>query len=245
MTWSRMPKLSTMKMRSVGVSSARAAGGESPPAAATREHRPGGRRALSSEEQKRTPDDPRDGRKQGSEESSEPVEQTQGSPEDLASLGQPGEDPGTVEESESILTPDALVEEEPGIVAEEDELAALGEELELARRERDEYLDALRRLKAELENLRKRQEKERARLAQLASEEVVRATYEQLVALLGREGLTPVVSDGQTFDPEVHEAVMSQPSEEHEEGTILQTFERGYVLKGKPIRPAKVVVARQ
>ena len=217
---------------------------------------------MSSEEQKRTPDDPRDGRKQGSEESSEPVEQTQGSPEDLASLGQPGEDPGTVEESESILTPDALVEEEPGIVAEEDEL-------ELARRERDEYLDALRRLKAELENLRKRQEKERARLAQLASEglvrellpvldnferaleaggdirEGVRATYEQLVAVLGREGLTPVVSDGQTFDPEVHEAVMSQPSEEHEEGTILQTFERGYVLKGKPIRPAKVVVARQ
>ena len=216
---------------------------------------------MSSEEQKRTPD-PRDDRKHGPEESSEPVEETQGSPEDLASLGQPGEDPGTVEESESILTPDALVEEEPGIVAEEDEL-------ELARRERDEYLDALRRLKAELENLRKRQEKERARLAQLASEglvrellpvldnferaleaggdirEGVRATYEQLVALLGREGLTPVVSDGQTFDPEVHEAVMSQPSEEHEEGTILQTFERGYVLKGKPIRPAKVVVARQ
>ena len=224
---------------------------------------------MSSEEQKRTPDDPRDGRKQGPEESSEPVEETQGSPEDLASLGQPGEDPGTVEEPESILAPDALVEEEPGIVAEEDELAALGEELELARRERDEYLDALRRLKAELENLRKRQEKERARLAQLASEglvrellpvldnferaleaggdirEGVRATYEQLVAVLGREGLTPVVSDGQTFDPEVHEAVMSQPSEEHEEGTILQTFERGYVLKGKPIRPAKVVVAKQ
>jgi molecular chaperone GrpE len=222
---------------------------------------------LSSEEQKRTPE-PRDDRKQGFEESSEPVEETQGSPEDLASLSQPGEDPGTAEEPESILIPDALTEEEPGVVTE-DELAALAEELELTRQERDEYLDALRRLKAELENLRKRQEKERARLAQLASEglvrellpvldnleraleaggdirEGVRATYEQLVAVLGREGLTPVFSDGQNFDPEVHEAVMSQPSEEHEEGTILQTFERGYVLKGKPIRPAKVVVARQ
>jgi molecular chaperone GrpE len=222
---------------------------------------------LSSEEQKRTPD-PRDDQKQGFEESSELVEETQGSPEDLASLGQPGEDPGMVEEPESILAPDALVEEEPGVVTE-DELAALAEELELTRRERDEYLDALRRLKAELENLRKRQEKERARLAQLASEglvrellpvldnleraleaggdirEGVRATYEQLVAVLGQEGLTPVFSDGQNFDPEVHEAVMSQPSEEHEEGTILQTFERGYLLKGKPIRPAKVVVAKQ
>jgi molecular chaperone GrpE len=222
---------------------------------------------LSSEEQKRTPN-PEDDRKQGFEESSESTEETQDSPENLGSLGQPGEDPGTVEQPESILTPDALVEEEPGVVTE-DELATLVEELELVRRERDEYLDALRRLKAELENLRKRQEKERARLAQLASEglvrkllpvldnleraleaggdirEGVRATYEQLVVVLGQEGLTPVFSDGQNFDPEVHEAVMSQPSEEHKEGTILQTFERGYLLKGKPIRPAKVVVARQ
>ncbi|MDQ3922254.1 MAG: nucleotide exchange factor GrpE [Actinomycetota bacterium] len=222
---------------------------------------------MSSEEQKRTPN-PEDDRKQGFEESSESTEETQDSPENLGSLGQPGEDPGTVEEPESILTPDALVEEEPGVVTE-DELATLVEELELVRRERDEYLDALRRLKAELENLRKRQEKERARLAQLASEglvrkllpvldnleraleaggdirEGVRATYEQLVVVLGQEGLTPVFSDGQNFDPEVHEAVMSQPSEEHEEGTILQTFERGYLLKGKPIRPAKVVVAKQ
>ncbi len=222
---------------------------------------------MSSEEQKRTPN-PEDDRKQGFEESSEWTEETQDSPENLGSFGQPGEDPGTVEEPESILTPDALVEEEPGVVTE-DELATLVEELELVRRERDEYLDALRRLKAELENLRKRQEKERARLAQLASEglvrkllpvldnleraleaggdirEGVRATYEQLVVVLGQEGLTPVFSDGQNFDPEVHEAVMSQPSEEHEEGTILQTFERGYLLKGKPIRPAKVVVAKQ
>jgi molecular chaperone GrpE len=37
---------------------------------------------------------------------------------------------------------------------------------------------------------------------------------------------------------------MGQPSEEHEEGIILQTFERGYLLNGKAIRPAKVVVAR-
>ncbi len=222
---------------------------------------------MSSEEQKRPPD-PRDNRKRGSEESSEPIEETRGSPEDPASLDQLSEDPGTTEEVEDTPAPDALVEEEPG-VATEDELAALAEELELTRRERDEYLDALRRLKAEFENWRKRQEREHAHLVQLASErlvrellpvldnleraletegdirEGVRATYEQLVAILGREGLTPVFSDGQSFDPEVHEAVMSQPSEEQEEGTILQTFERGYLLKGKPIRPAKVVVARQ
>jgi molecular chaperone GrpE len=223
---------------------------------------------LSSEEQKHTPD-PGDDRKRGTEGSSEPVKETRRSLEDPASLERPDEDSDTAEKPKGISDVDALAgEKEPG--AAEDEPAALAaEELELTRRERDEYLDALRRLKAELENLRKRQEKERARLMQMASErlvsdllpvldnleraleaggdirEGVRATHEQLVTVLGREGLAPVFSDGKAFDPEVHEAVMSQPSEEHEDGTILQTFERGYLLNGKTIRPAKVVVAKQ
>ena len=75
--------------------------------------------------------------------------------------------------------------------------------------------------------------------------EGVRVTRDQLADILGNEGLLPVASDGQPFDPNVHEADMGQPSEDHEEGTILQTFQRGYVLNGKPIRVAKVVAARQ
>lgn len=190
--------------------------------------------------------------------------------ESPASFGQPGEDPGTaVVEPEETLEPDALVEEEPGVAEEDELLEALKAELEQTRRERDEYLEAMRRLKAEFENSRKRQEKERAHLLEMASEslvlellpvldnldralkvggdirEGVQATRDQLAIVLGNEGLLPVISDGQAFDPNVHEAVMSQHSEEHEEGTILQTFERGYLLKGKPIRPAKVVVAKQ
>jgi molecular chaperone GrpE len=150
-----------------------------------------------------------------------------------------------------------------------DGFAVLAEELEATRLERDQYLDALRRLKAEFENSRKRQERDRARILSMASErlvqellpvldnldraleaggdirEGVQATREQLAAVLAEEGLLPVASDGQPFDPNVHDAVMGQPSEEHEEGTIIQTFQRGYVLNGKPIRPAKVVVAQQ
>jgi molecular chaperone GrpE len=199
---------------------------------------------LSIEENRNEPD-PRE------EHAPEPIEEAQGSPGDPASIEQTGEDPGTVEDAE--------------LPAEEE----LAEELEATRRERDEYLDALRRLKAEFENSRKRQERERARLLETASErlvaellpvldnldraleaegdihEGVRAIRDQLVAVLGEEGLLAVASDGQPFDPNVHEAVMSQPSEEHEEGTILQTFQRGYLLNGKPIRPAKVVVAKQ
>ena len=209
---------------------------------------------MSSEENRREPD-PREG--QGPE-ASEPIEEAHGSPEEPSSFQQAGEDPGTVEDAEP---------EEPSVV--EEELVALTEELEATRRERDEYLDALRRLKAEFENSRKRPERERARILETASErlvvellpildnldraleaegdihEGVRAIRDQLVAALGKEGLLPVASDGQPFDPNVHEAVLGQPTVEHEEGTILQTFQRGYLLNGKPIRPAKVVVAKQ
>jgi molecular chaperone GrpE len=85
---------------------------------------------------------------------------------------------------------------------------------------------------------------ERALEAEGDIHEGVRATRDQLLAALEREGLVPLVSDGESFDPAVHEAVMGQPSDEHEEDTVIQTLERGYVLNGRPIRPAKVIVAR-
>jgi molecular chaperone GrpE len=216
---------------------------------------------LSNEDKRRGPN-PREEKQRDVE----PVEEAQGSPGDPASptdSGQEGPD-ATGEDVEVVEEPPV---EEPAIA--DGDIAALSEELEATRRERDEYLDALRRLKAEFENSRKRAQRERERILQTASErlitdllpvldnldralehegdirEGVRATRDQLADVLSREGLLPVASDGQHFDPNVHEAVMSQPSEEHEEGTVIQTFERGYVLNGKPIRPAKVVVATQ
>ena len=215
---------------------------------------------MSSEENKRDPDGVgEDGTPQGEE----PVEEAKGSPEDP---GTP-QAPDAPEGFEDATASEHLLTEEPGVA--EEELAALAEELESARQERDQYLDALRRLKAEFENSRKRQERERERVFSMAAERLVQellpvldnldraleaggdiregvlATRNQLADVLGNEGLLPVASDGQPFDPNVHEAVMGRPSEEHEEGTILQTFERGYLLNGKPIRPAKVVVAKQ
>ena len=234
---------------------------------------------MSSEERQRREGEPREGFEDDSlgdertasreaEEVSEPVG-ARGS-----------EDPGLVPPEETMGDAAGAVEAEEGVGAGEppseeslettgDEISALADELELARRERDEYLDDMRRMKAELENSRKRQEKERMRLTQLASERLVRellpvldnleraleaegdiregvvATLDHLTSVLGREGLTPVLSDGEPFDPTVHEAVMGQPSEEHEEDTVIQTFERGYTLNGRPLRPAKVVVAKQ
>ena len=215
---------------------------------------------MSSEENKRDPDGVgEDGTPQGEE----PVEEAKGSPEDP---GTP-QAPDAPEGFEDATASEHLLTEEPGVA--EEELAALSEELESARQDRDQYLDALRRLKAEFENSRKRQERERERVFSMAAERLVQellpvldnldraleaggdiregvlATRNQLADVLSNEGLLPVASDGQPFDPNVHEAVMGRPSEEHEEGTILQTFERGYLFNGKPIRPAKVVVAKQ
>jgi molecular chaperone GrpE len=191
-----------------------------------------------------------------------PEEEAEGSPVDPTSL-ENGEGTGSRGDTESEQAPAT------GGDPESDDATVLSVELEATRRERDQYLDALRRLKAEFENSRKRQERERSRILSLASErlvqellpvldnldraleaggdirEGVQATRDQLAEVLGEEGLLPVASDGQPFDPNVHEAVMGQFSEEHEEGTIIQTFQRGYVLNGKPIRPAKVVVAKQ
>ena len=218
---------------------------------------------MSSEENKREPE-PREeaGAPEGVEESQEDAPRD--APQDVPQ-GLPDEDPGSLEDSEGPAEEEIVAQ----AGASEEELAALRAELEAARSERDEYLDALRRLKAEFENSRKRQERERSRLLETASErlvvellpvldnldraleaegdirEGVRATRDQLAVVLGNEGLLPIASDGQPFDPNVHEAVMGLPSDEHEEGTVLQTFQRGYVLNGKPIRPAKVVVAGQ
>ena len=178
------------------------------------------------------------------------------------------EDPVSTDPSDPSEVPDEQAEA-PEAMSAEAELALLTAELAATRRERDEYLDGLRRLKAEFDNSRKRMDRERERIFQTASERIVsellpvldnleraleaegdvregvRVTRDQLADVLEREGLVAIDSDGEAFDPSVHEAVMGQPSDEHEEGTILQTFERGYVLNGRAIRPAKVVVARQ
>ncbi len=165
-------------------------------------------------------------------------------------------------------TPEGELSEEALEITPE-EVSMLADELEAARRERDEYLDDMRRMKAEMENSRKRLERERTRYLQAASErlvaeflpvldnleraleaqgdvrEGVRATRDQLFAVLVREGLAQIRSDGESFDPAIHEAIMSMPSDEHEEDTVVQTLEPGYTLNDRTIRPAKVIVSKQ
>jgi molecular chaperone GrpE len=144
------------------------------------------------------------------------------------------------------------------------------DELAQVTRERDEYLDALQRLQAEFANYRKRTAREQTELSARAGERVVgallpivddleraleaaaaheeakledgvRLVHRALAELLAREGLVEVETNGK-FDPHVHEALLSQPSDE-EEGSVIEVLQKGYRLGDRVLRPARVVVA--
>ena len=72
-------------------------------------------------------------------------------------------------------------------------------------------------------------------------EEGVKLVHRQLEQLLEREGLAPVATDGK-FYPNVHEALLTQPSAA-EEGSVIEVLQKGYRLGDRVLRPARVVVA--
>jgi molecular chaperone GrpE len=147
----------------------------------------------------------------------------------------------------------------------------LEERLGALERERDEYLDSLQRLKAEFDNYRKRSAREQEALVERAHErlvkellpvlddleraleaaagheeaqleEGVRLVHRALLGILSREGLAEIDTDG-AFDPHVHEALLAQPVEEAEPGSVVQVLQKGYRLGDRVLRPARVVVA--
>ncbi|MBD2616005.1 heat shock protein GrpE [Nostoc linckia z18] len=67
--------------------------------------------------------------------------------------------------------------------------------------------------------------------------------YKQLVDTLKRLGVSPMRPEGQEFDPNLHEAVMREPTDEHPEGTVLEELVRGYYLGDRVLRHAMVKVA--
>jgi len=144
------------------------------------------------------------------------------------------------------------------------------DELEAVRHERDELLDTLQRLQAEFDNYRKRAARDQQSLVARAHERLVKellpvlddleraleaaeaheeAKLEEGVALVTRsfadvlrkEGVEEVPTDGK-FDPHVHEALLSQPSEA-EEGSVIEVLQKGYRLGDRVIRPARVVIS--
>jgi len=149
----------------------------------------------------------------------------------------------------------------------EEEVDALAE----VTRERDVYLDDLQRLKAEFDNYRKRAARDQESLVARAHErlvkellpvlddlgraleaaeqheeakleEGVRLVHRSLLGLVERHGLSEIETEG-PFDPHVHEALLTQPGEEAEPGSVLQVLQKGYRLGDRVLRPARVVVS--
>jgi molecular chaperone GrpE len=151
----------------------------------------------------------------------------------------------------------------------EAEVAAEVEEavdVESIARERDEYLDALQRLKAEFDNYRRRVARDQQELASRAHERLVRELvpvlddleralahegnledgvrliHRQLDEALTKEGLVEVETAGM-FDPHTQEALLAQPSDEAE-GTVIEVLQKGYRLGDLVLRPARVVISQ-
>jgi molecular chaperone GrpE len=69
--------------------------------------------------------------------------------------------------------------------------------------------------------------------------------HKQMLDLLRKRGVTRIDALGADFDPNVHQAVIHEPSEEHREGEVMQELQRGYKLGDRLLRPAMVKVAKR
>lgn len=172
--------------------------------------------------------------------------------------------------AEEVTVAEEVAEE----VEEVSELEALRQELEKAKAQAAEYLDGWQRARAEFANYKKRNEQERQDLFKLANATLitrllpifddferafqtlprnllnltwidgVALIYRRLQAILEAEGLTLIETEGQNFDPLLHEAVTYEESAEHEEGQVIGEVQKGYQLGERVLRPALVRVAK-
>ena len=147
----------------------------------------------------------------------------------------------------------------------------LEERVALLESERNEAVDHLKRVAADFDNYRKRAARDQASLVARAHERLVKELLpvldnleraieageqteeaklaegvalvaRELRAALEREGLVEIETDGK-FDPHVHEALLTQPSEA-EEGSVIEVLQKGYRLGDRVLRPARVVISQ-
>lgn len=71
------------------------------------------------------------------------------------------------------------------------------------------------------------------------------ATLKLLAKAFEKAGVVEIDPQGEPFNPELHEAMVSQPSAEHVPNTVMQVVQKGYQLNGRLLRPARVIVARE
>jgi molecular chaperone GrpE len=175
--------------------------------------------------------------------------------------------------SEDELLKEAAVPAED-LQAESDEPETPPDELEQAKSEAAEYLDGWQRARAEFANYKKRIERENEEARQRITAEIIlnylgimddleralenapendgveewvsgiELIYHKFAAILEAEGVEPIEAENERFDPNLHEAISYEESEDLEGGSIIAVTQRGYKLGDRIIRPAMVRVAK-
>ncbi len=152
----------------------------------------------------------------------------------------------------------------------EGQVAALAADRDSLASEKADLEDRLLRLRAEFDNYRRRVERERSDFLQFAAADLVgqvlpvlddferalkhetadreyakgiELIFQRLLETLKKMGLEPLEAAGQKFDPNLHQAVQRVETDEAEDQTILEEFQKGYNFRGKLLRPAMVKVA--
>lgn len=159
-------------------------------------------------------------------------------------------------------------------LATSDEVSELQEQLADARAKADEYLDGWQRARAEFANYKKRVEREQSQIYQQAAGSIIKRylevlddferalknrptegdgaawadgielIYQKFLNILKSEGVQQMDSEGKQFDPNFHEAITLEDSDQHESGQIIEVLQQGYLLGEKILRPAVVRVAK-
>ncbi|MFA5385062.1 MAG: nucleotide exchange factor GrpE [Eubacteriales bacterium] len=155
---------------------------------------------------------------------------------------------------------------------EESEIEAAKKNLAEQTARAEDYFQRLVRLQADFENFRRRTAREKEDFYKYAAEQLIESLlpildnfelalahgretpgklfegveiiYRQIVDTLAAQGLTPIPSVGEIFDPSKHEAVLQEQTGNHPDNVILEELRKGYLFKDKLLRPSMVKVAR-
>ncbi|RMF44086.1 MAG: nucleotide exchange factor GrpE [Anaerolineae bacterium] len=180
------------------------------------------------------------------------------------------ETPQTASSEEGQAAPE---EDETPQESAPDELSALRLQLDEAQAQAQEYLDGWQRARADFANYKRRVERDREQMQRDATARVVQRylpivddleralqnrpaegegaawaegielIYRKLLAALEADGVLPMEAEGQPFDPNLHEAIMQEESDDHESGYIIEVLQKGYLIGERVLRPALVKVA--
>ena len=172
---------------------------------------------------------------------------------------------------EDVVDPSHETPAEPEEIAEPEDLQT---QLEKAQAEAQENYERFLRVAAELDNFRKRKEREVSDLRKYAKQNLLKEllgvvdnlerailatqdggsseglvegvdmTLKELLKIFEKSGVTPIVAVDQPFDPSLHEAVMQEECADVPGNTVIRELQKGYQLHDRLLRPAMVVVSR-